>query len=121
MPPTGTGGRTTGGWAFDGQPDTLDDSAVQSSDPQRGCSCISPGSVVDTRRHESQVILKITRVMTSPTTGSARGSPNATRTALTTTPSETNASVRAWLPSATRAGLDSRCPAHNLTCAASSL
>jgi hypothetical protein len=41
--------------------------------------------------------------------------------ALTTTPSETNPSVRAWLPSAINAGLDSLRPARSRTWAATSL
>jgi hypothetical protein len=71
MPPTGTGGRTTGGWAFDGQPEharRFRICAVRATLNER-CACISPGSVVDTRRHESQVILKITRRDDEPDDG----------------------------------------------------
>src|ERR671914_659577 len=65
----------------------------------------SPGSVVETVRHESQVIFRITTVMSRPMMGSPIGAPSATTIALATTPSETNPSTRAWLPSAISAGL----------------
>ena len=79
------------------------------------------GSVVETTRQESQVILRMTTVMPRPIRGSARGNPMATRAALATTASETNPSTRAWLPSAINAGLCSRRPARSLTWAAISL
>jgi hypothetical protein len=58
-------------------------------------SIISPGSVVETVRHESHVILRMTSVMTTPMIGSAICTPSATTAALATTPSETNPSMRA--------------------------
>ena len=66
----------------------------------------SPGSVARTVRHESQVILRITSVIARPMIGSPICAPSETTIALATTPSETNPSTRAWLPSAIRAGLD---------------
>jgi len=77
--------------------------------------------VVETVRHESQVTFRITTVMSRPMMGSPTGAPSATTIALATTPSETNPSTRAWLPSAINAGLDKRFPARRRTCAASSL
>ena len=65
----------------------------------------SPGSVVETVLQESQVILRMMRVMRRPMIGSPIGAPSATTMALPTTPSETKPSIRAWLPSAMRAGL----------------
>ncbi len=56
---------------------------------------VSPGSVVETILHESQVIFRITRVMRSPMSGSARSTPSDTSRALATTPRETYPSVRA--------------------------
>lgn len=70
-----------------------------------------PGSVVETVRHESQVIFRIIAVMSRPMIGSPAGAPSATTIALATTPSETGPSTRAWLPSAISAGLDRRLPA----------
>jgi hypothetical protein len=67
-------------------------------------SWIWPGCVVETTCQESQVILRMTTVMGSPISGSALGSPAATRAALAMTPSETKPSMRAWFPSAIRAG-----------------
>jgi hypothetical protein len=52
--------------------------------------------------------------------GSPIGAPSATTHALATTPSETMPSIRACLPSATSAGLESRTPARSRTCAANS-
>jgi hypothetical protein len=45
--------------------------------------------------HDCQVIRRITIVIASPISGSAISAPNATRTALATTPSDTNPSVLA--------------------------
>ena len=56
------------------------------------------------------MILRMTRVMSRPMIGSAASTPRATTPALATTPSETKPSTRAWLPSATRAGLARRRP-----------
>jgi hypothetical protein len=53
--------------------------------------------------------------------GSPISAPSETAIALATTPSETKPSTRAWLPSATRAGLERRFPARSRTCAAISL
>src|SRR5215210_4677921 len=53
----------------------------------RQCSCnstSSPGSVVDTVRHESQVILRITSVISRPTIGSPISAPSDTTIALAT-------------------------------------
>jgi hypothetical protein len=74
-----------------------------------------PGSLVETVRQESQVILMITSVIARPMIGSAMLAPSATPIALATTPSETKPSTRAWLPSATSAGLERRLPARYLT------
>ena len=64
------------------------------------------------------MILRITSVIANPTIGSARSNPSATPSALTTTPSETKPSTRAWFPSAISAGLASLRPARSRTCAA---
>ena len=69
------------------------------------CVGSSPGSVVETIRQESQVIFRITSVITRPMIGSPIGAPSETTIALAMTPSETKPSTRAWLPSAISAGL----------------
>jgi hypothetical protein len=66
-------------------------------------------------RHESQVIFRITSVIRRPMIGSPICAPSETTIALMTTPSETNPSMRAWLPSAISAGLDRRLPARRRT------
>src|SRR5437868_4567324 len=63
----------------------------------------------------------MTAVMARPMTGSAIGRPSATTAALARTPRLTKPSTRAWLPSATSAGLFSRRPARSRTWAAISL
>src|SRR5439155_6469 len=73
------------------------------------------------RRQESQVILRMTRVIARPMSGSAMRAPRATAVALATTPRETKPSMRAWFPSAVRAGLERRLPPWRRTWAASSL
>lgn len=66
---------------------------------------ISPGSVLEIVCQLSQVMWRITRVITSPMIGSASLSSSATTAALARTPSLTKPSTRACLPSATKAGL----------------
>ncbi len=61
------------------------------------------------------MILRMTSVIASPTMGSPMGAPAATTPALAMTPRETKPSMRAWLPSAMRAGLVSRLPALSRT------
>lgn len=80
-----------------------------------GSIAISPGSGRETGRHDCQVIRMMTSVITSPMSGSPIGAPRATTTALQMTPSDTNPSTRAWLPSAIRAGLTSFLPARRRT------
>ena len=63
-----------------------------------------------TVRQESHVIFRITSVIARPIKGSAIRRPSATASALRTTPSETKPSTRAWLPSATSAGLAEPAP-----------
>lgn len=48
--------------------------------------------------------------MIKPTIGSASGNPRSTTTPPATTASEVNPSVRAWMPSATRAADPILCP-----------
>ena len=65
----------------------------------------SPGSVRETVRHDCHVMRRMTAVITRPIRGSATCAPSATSAALATTLSDTKPSMRAWLPSAIRAGL----------------
>src|SRR2546425_13142527 len=64
---------------------------VQSATPD----AVPPDLALRTVRQESQVILRMTRVIANPIAGSAIGAPAATAMALATTPSETNPSMRA--------------------------
>src|SRR6266540_1803407 len=91
--------------------------------PPLGCYDVngSPGSVALTVRQLSQVMWRITSVITRPMIGSATGTPSATTAALSRTPRLTKPSTRAWSPSATSAGLFKRLPARERICAAISL
>src|SRR5262249_21782392 len=71
-----------------------------------------------TVRHDWIVTPRMTKVITRPMLGSAPGAPSATAAALARTPRLTKPSTRAWLPSATRAGLARRLPARRRICAA---
>src|SRR4051812_39686208 len=71
-----------------------------SSSSTYGRDQLSPDSFPETVRHDCQVTRRITSVIARPIIGSAIGAPSATTMALATTPSETNPSTRAWLPSA---------------------
>ena len=63
----------------------------------------------------------MTSVIARPIRGSPMEAPRATTAALATTPSDTNPSTRAWLPSAISPGLSSRRPPRSRTRAAISL